>query len=183
MKVCSVPNCGRNTYYTRDYCRPHWRKFKMYGSAESPHRAMTPEEVYRWNVLYRIVYPERCIAATRKWQRKNPEKVKEYEKNYDRSYYYQRQKTADPGFSARRGREYRSNNREHVNRHFRERRRADINFKLKCVLRTQLCLAVRREWKTGSILSLLGCTIESFKIYLESKFEVGMSWENYAERV
>jgi hypothetical protein len=36
--------------------------------------------------------------------------------------------------------------------------------------------------KTRATRDLLGCSMDDFKIYLESKFEPGMSWGNYGYR-
>jgi hypothetical protein len=41
--------------------------------------------------------------------------------------------------------------------------------------------ALRGLTKRGRTAELLGCSIENLKIYLESKFKVGMSWQNYGK--
>jgi hypothetical protein len=64
----------------------------------------------------------------------------------------------------------------------RNRRETNINARVSSNLRTRIYLALRKNWKSGRTISLLGCSIDSFKIYLESRFEVGMSWENYGNR-
>jgi hypothetical protein len=61
----------------------------------------------------------------------------------------------------------------------KKRYSTDINYKLKHTLRTRLNSAVRNNQKSGSAISDLGCSIEDFKIYLESKFLPDMSWENW----
>lgn len=38
---------------------------------------------------------------------------------------------------------------------------------------------MHRAKKTDQTFKLLGCSFPSFMIYLESRFEPGMSWENY----
>jgi hypothetical protein len=45
-------------------------------------------------------------------------------------------------------------------------------------LRTRLNQALRSNYKAGSAVRDLGCTIEYFRKYIESKFEPGMSWNN-----
>jgi len=57
----------------------------------------------------------------------------------------------------------------------------DIQYKLASYIRTRLYGAIKRGcgYKRGSAVKDLGCTLEELKIHLESKFQTGMSWENY----
>jgi len=48
-------------------------------------------------------------------------------------------------------------------------------------LRTRLRKAIQNHQKVGSAVSDLGCSIDFLKSYLESKFQLGMSWKNYGE--
>ncbi len=61
----------------------------------------------------------------------------------------------------------------------RERRRSDINFRLKCNLRSRLIMAIKGDQKTGSAVQDLGCTILELRKYLELRFKPGMAWDNY----
>lgn len=54
----------------------------------------------------------------------------------------------------------------------------DINFRLAHILRCRLREAIKNNQKTGSAINDLGCSIEEFKQYLESKFEPWMNWDN-----
>jgi len=54
-----------------------------------------------------------------------------------------------------------------------------INKKLRNNLRSRLNKAIKREYRSSSAVSDLGCTIEEFKIYIENKFEEGMTWDNW----
>ena len=64
-------------------------------------------------------------------------------------------------------------------RRAKERRHTDPIFKLSINLRSRLNKAVRHNYKAGSVVRDLGCSIPEFKLYLESKFKEGMSWDNY----
>jgi len=55
----------------------------------------------------------------------------------------------------------------------------DLCFKLRRDLRCRLNKAIRNNQKTGSAVRDLGCSIEEFKTYMESKFQPGMSWNNH----
>jgi hypothetical protein len=74
-------------------------------------------------------------------------------------------------------------NRERLNSKLRDRRASDPSFKIRCNLRTRLSTLLRlaSTKKTSQTLTLLGCPLPSFMLYLESKFEAGMTWENYGE--
>lgn len=58
----------------------------------------------------------------------------------------------------------------------------DELFKIKKRLRGRVRDALKNNQKSGSAIQDLGCSVEDFKVYLESKFESGMSWENYAPK-
>lgn len=55
----------------------------------------------------------------------------------------------------------------------------DIQFRIGTVLRSRLKQAIKNNFKIGSAIKDLGCSITELKSYLESKFLFGMSWDNY----
>lgn len=59
------------------------------------------------------------------------------------------------------------------------KRKLDPECRMIALLRRRISLALKHKWKHGRTIELLGCSIPDFRIYLESKFETGMSWENY----
>lgn len=61
------------------------------------------------------------------------------------------------------------------------KRRRDIQVKLAHNLRVRLRCAVGRGTKKGSAVRDLGCSVAECKAYLESKFQSGMTWENYGK--
>lgn len=62
-----------------------------------------------------------------------------------------------------------------------ERLKTDPLFKLKRNLRSRLNKAVQFGYKAGSAVDDLGCSIEELKIYLELRFQPGMTWNNYGD--
>jgi hypothetical protein len=103
----------------------------------------------------------------KKWYEDNKEKVKDYQKDYRiinkdvwRIKYYPKHK------------------HKH-NKYRRERAKTDIQYKLKLNLRYRFKNALNGNYKTGSAVKDLGCTIAELKQYLESKFQSGMTWDNY----
>jgi hypothetical protein len=59
--------------------------------------------------------------------------------------------------------------------------KSDSNFKLKRKIKTIIKDAFRGKpyRRNQKIIDILGCSTENFKLYLESKFEYWMSWENH----
>jgi hypothetical protein len=54
--------------------------------------------------------------------------------------------------------------------------------KLAAYLRSRISRAVKNNYKCGSAVKNLGYSIADLKTYLESKFQPGMSWDNYGYR-
>lgn len=63
----------------------------------------------------------------------------------------------------------------------KERRKNNLEFRLKSCLRTRLYNALRGNFRAGSAVRDLGCSIEFLKQHLETQFQPDMTWENYGE--
>lgn len=87
---------------------------------------------------------------------------------------------------AERGKEYRRKNQIKINDRIRKynnkRRATDPQFRILCVLRARVYDVIKGENKSQSTKELLGCSIEHFIAYLESKFQQGMTWDNYGRK-
>jgi hypothetical protein len=75
-----------------------------------------------------------------------------------------------------------ANRKERVRNYVRNKRASDVNYKLKSILRRRLIHAIKNNAKTGSAIDSLGCTMAELKLYLESKFQPGMTWDNHGNR-
>ncbi|KKK99258.1 hypothetical protein LCGC14_2634540 [marine sediment metagenome] len=68
----------------------------------------------------------------------------------------------------------------------RKRKKFDINYKIKHILRSRLCAAIKNDYKSGSAVNDLGCSIEELKQHLENQFYLHpktkeeMNWDNYS---
>lgn len=58
-------------------------------------------------------------------------------------------------------------------------RMSRIQSKLRSTISTRLRMAIKQNSKSGSTLTLLGCTIAYLKKHIESLWADGMTWENY----
>lgn len=111
---------------------------------------------------------------------KDPEYQKKYYiKNKDKwKIYWQSRR-----FSRERAeyiKQYQKDNLKEISAKRKLRAKTDINYKLATNLRSRINTAIKGEYKSGSAVRDLGCSIEEFKIYIESKFKPGMTWDNWS---
>jgi hypothetical protein len=84
-------------------------------------------------------------------------------------------------------RKYRAENRDKVIKsavqYKKRRRELDPTFRMIDNFRSRVTIFCRKVKmnKKQSSLSFIGCSVDDFKVYIESKFMVGMSWDNYGE--
>jgi len=128
------------------------------------------------------------IERTKIWQNENKDKYKEISKKYRekpevkkrlKSYHLENYKNNE-NYKLKR-KEYSKNNNDKINERHRERYKNDNLYKIKFMVRGIIWKSLnRKNYKKGSKSEIiLGCSFEEFKIYLESKFENWMFWENY----
>lgn len=115
------------------------------------------------------------------YREKNKEKFNEASKNYYHSNpeYFEKYRSENKDHYKK----WRQDNKDLVNEYRKNKLKSDINFKIKAYLRTRLSTLIKRNKtnKVDSTLKLLGCSLKDFKTYLQSKFTLGMSWENYGK--
>ena len=73
--------------------------------------------------------------------------------------------------------------REYQNIWVKNKYNTDINYRLKTNIRSKITdiLNMQNILKKERTIKYLGCSIKEFKIYLENKFQEGMSWDNYGK--
>lgn len=143
----------------------------------------------------------RCKSCIKEFNEKNKEKKKEYDKIYSqknkeklkeqRKIYYptikERYKDYFKEYNQlnsetlkNKKREYDKANIEKKKEYFINRRKTNPIYNLSCFYRSMLNNAFRQKGyvKNEKCLTILGCTFEEFKLYIESKFEDWMTWEN-----
>jgi hypothetical protein len=106
---------------------------------------------------------EKQIKNSINWQLNNPIKYKEIQSKYKKS---------SKGKITR---------KKYTDKVYREKYGKDIQWTLKRNIRIRIYNSLKKEFKKGKTLDLLGCSIEDYKLYLESKFNKNMSWDNYGD--
>jgi len=73
---------------------------------------------------------------------------------------------------------YRANKEERYN-YRRKQYHENPTYRLKIKFKDRLSKALKKNHKKGKTVELLGCTIQEYKLYLESLFKPEMNWENH----
>lgn len=122
------------------------------------------------NNKYKQENKEKKNNRDKEYGQENRERISAYKKQY-RSI--NKEKVSD-----QRRKKYLKNKEKEYTYHY-NRRKTNINYYLRCILRTRISNFLKGVGeKQGSAVKDLGCSIEEFKLHLESKFIEGMSWEN-----
>jgi len=115
----------------------------------------------------------------KKWRKLNPDKVKEFYKNLKISNPDKVKNTYKKSYYKNRGK-YKERRRKY-NREYVKKRKLDPIYKFNANIRSMISnlITERGYFKISKTQDILGCTFKEFKIYLESKFEPWMNWDNY----
>ncbi len=121
---------------------------------------------------YRLQHPKRFLSeAEQEEKQKRSDLLKrEGDKRYRARY---------PERIRERKHRYFQENKKEITARNRERRKTNSQTRIASNLRTRLNGAIKGKHKAGSAVRDLGCSIGNFKAFIESKFESGMSWNNW----
>lgn len=101
-------------------------------------------------------YREENKDNLKKWREENKEKIREQRKKY------------------------REQNRDKINQYENKKRKEDPLYWLRSNIRSSISTMLNRKGytKNSKTIEILGCSFEEFFLYLESKFEPWMTWDN-----
>lgn len=173
----------------KDITNPKLRQ-KAYNKA---YRDSNKERKKAYLKAYREANKDRIKLQTISYREYNKDKLKTYrEDNKDkRKAYYDSNKSKIKAYKKAycesnkdKIKVYKKNwaedNKDKIKAYDKNKKKTDIQFKLSCNLRARLYSAINRNYKAGSAVKDLGCTIPELKTYLESKFQPEMNWDNWA---
>jgi hypothetical protein len=163
-------------------------KMKLENKTESEQKdsminTTTVNELENWKTITnpKLRKKMRKRINDKKYRKKHSEKIKSYKKflyeknKKNKTSYYDLNKDK----TSIKNKLYRKNNKEKINKHNRNKHKTNVQFKLNINLRNRLNDALKNNYKSGSAVRDLGCTVEELKKYLEFKFSSGMTWENW----
>ena len=151
----------------KDITDPKLRR-KAYDKA---YREANKDKAKAYDKAYWKANPDKAKAKSKAYREANPDKTKARHKVY---------REANLDKTKARHKAYREANLDKINARHNNRIKTDIQYKLSRRLRTRLYCALQGNQKTGSAVKDLGCSIDELKTHLESKFQSGMTWDNWS---
>lgn len=68
-----------------------------------------------------------------------------------------------------------------IREYIKSKRHNDIHYRIKDNLRRRINYALNHSKKSTRTSELLGCSLQDFKLYIESLWKKGMNWNNYGK--
>ena len=106
---------------------------------------------------------EKYKTTSTNWQKTNPEKNSSIQKKYRQS---------EKGIEIR---------KQHRKKEYDQKYGVDMEWTILRNLRIRLRNALKKEFKSGKTIELLGCSIKEYVVFLEQQFDQNMTWENYGK--
>jgi hypothetical protein len=155
--------------------KAHYEKNKAkYIERSRQQRLKNPKASAEYQKEYREANAKTLLEKSKAYRLKNKERIAANRKKYAKE---STQKIAEWQ------REYREKNklklREYSRKYVKHKRSTDIEYNIKCNLRSRICNAVSKGYKSKPMAKLVGCSVAKLRKYLESQFTEGMTWDNY----
>jgi len=131
--------------------------------------------------------PDKAKASYERWRLNNPVKLqaslrKHREKcKVKRALQAKQWRKENPAKSKQSVQSWRTRNKESYLAWRRLHYRENINHRIGTLLRNRIRNVLKGRRKSANSIALLGCSMVNFKLYLESRFDSGMTWENYGK--
>ncbi|MEK6879734.1 MAG: hypothetical protein AABY22_09015 [Nanoarchaeota archaeon] len=132
------------------------------------------QKIKQQKAEYYLENREYINKRNKQWAKNNPEKIRLQKKKYfSNPINYERHKITN--------RKWRQKNPDNWLKIIRKTRAKNIHIKIADNLRKRVKQALKNDKmkRIKGIVNLIGCEPKFLKTYIESKWQPGMSWENY----
>lgn len=130
---------------------------------------VTPEERKEYNKQYHLKNKEAISLRKKNDRINNPEKYKLIHKRDHEKHYSKKSDTF---------KKWVKNNRSKYNSYY-AKYRTTSHGKLLNNLKYRINSALSGKCKSSNTIDLIGCDVDFLKMWLESQFKPGMTWDNY----
>ena len=163
----------RRKMYHKEWRKINKNKIKLNDKA---YRESNKDKIKIYKQEWAKDNKERLQLKRKSYYGNNKETLKEYRTNWKKS---NKERIREQG------KVYRKLNKTKITKdkqaYSKIKYKTDIQYRLKSSLRSRLKMAIKEDLKSGSAVRDLGCSISEFKLYIESKFQPGMSWDNWGQ--
>ena len=188
MKICSKCNIKKDIefFYKRKDSKDGLRADckECFNIGNKNYCTKNKDRVKEYKNIYYNSNKELIVNRSKQWAIDNPisfkEKIKRYSnkestKNKRKQHYLDNKE-----FYSIRNKEYKLLNKDKLNNSHKIKYNSDILYRLKFLLRGIISKSFKRKGfgKFSKTSEILGCSFEEFQLYLESKFEDWMNWNN-----
>ncbi len=141
------------------------------------------QNIIQYNKKYNNEHVEEILQNRKEYSKTAKEKLRKKQYNqghkeeasiYQKQWYLNNKEKKN-----KQGRDNYQKNKEQINKRRLERQKNNINAKIASNLRGRINKTIIGNYKAGSAVNDLGCPIGFFKCYIEQRFQVGMTWDNY----
>jgi len=135
-------------------------------------RNQNPDKVKENNTKYLGKYQYDKKDYKKEWNRLHPEKIKQYKEKYQNNLDVNKRKKQSQAY-------YKLNSKNLKDKKTEKYHNNPI-FKISTLIRNSINRTFKRGGysRNSSTPEIIGCSFPEFKLYLESKFEPWMNWEN-----
>ncbi len=159
--------------YNRAYSKRHYKENKS--KYQEKNRAQHKRYKETGKIKsFNSNQPEYQRKYRQKFRALNPDKVCKQRKKYKPS-----RESLEK--SKKRQKQYYNENKHILNPKAIYKRKNNLIDRLKDGLRGRLYRAIKNNYKSGSAVKDLGCSVEEFKTFLEKLFTQGMNWNNWGK--
>ena len=162
-------------------------KYEYHKEYSKLNKERLKEYIKEYSKSYRSENKDILKNKSKSYREENSEKIKEHNKNYynenkDKvSIRLKEYRLINKEEIKQRNDKWRKENKSYFTNYIKERCVNDDLFKLKNRIRALVKNSIKYSGytKRSKTPEIIGCSFEEFKLYLESKFESWMSWDNY----
>lgn len=150
---------------------------------------LNKEKIKSKSKKYYKLHKAKILKEKKKYQKLNKKRIRVYQKKYRTAHKNKIKMVKNRWYGLNKEKvkikhkKYKKLNKnkilEYKKKYESSRKRIDINFRISKNLRSRLGSAIKNNQKTGSAVKDLGCPVDFFKKYIESKFYGKMTWDNW----
>jgi hypothetical protein len=174
----------------KEYLKKYFKinKDKFY-AAKRRYRLAHKDEIKKQSKQYYDLNKKQISERNKIWYLKNKElilkKQREYHKNnkekihQTKREHYLKHKNEIKKRHEVYNRTHKKEIRIQKSIYTKNRRKIDVNYKMRTVLSNRINSTLKNNFKSQSTIKLLDCSIDQLKQYLEKQFKQGMKWSNW----